>query len=327
MTTEHQHITDDGALWRFFHSMLNMDDDDLNPYQYRLLGHYRRVCGAHGFCDETVAQTAKKCQIGHNKVREIRNWLADEGYINLERISEFEVKITLKNRLVENIERYQGLPNPVGGSTGSGRGGSTGSGRKINNNKTSNNKKILDEASSSGVVVSTRFTKSRWYAFNPTTLRFGVKTYTAKEVKEIAPKLEPHGYILVKGETLNIRPDAEQLIGVVAANGTTSLFSVFAKNGFGIKLGQPVAKDIGARIGDLLNQFAETLMRTRNEVEKDTELIARVQKCYDAHKEHRPELSMPNHAASFIPWWNEWVEKYENKPSAVDNITGGLKFN
>lgn len=323
-TPETQHIQDDGALWRFFHSMLNMDDDDLDPYQYRLLGHYRRICGAHGYCDETVAQTAKKCKIGHNKVRQIRNWLADEGYIDLERISEFEVKITLKNRLIENIQRYQGLPDQVGGSTGSGRGGSTGSGRKISNNKTSNNKKILDEASSS---ASTRFTKSRFYAFNPKTLRFGVKSYTAAEAKAKASELEPHGFYMIKGAELNARPDADQLIGVIATNGNTSLFSVFAKYGFGIGVGQAVSKDIGSRIGDLINQFAETLMRTRNEVEADSDLIARVNKCYEDHKRLRPTLTKPNHAASFIPWWNEWVEQHEKQPDpATTSVTSGLKF-
>ena len=27
---------------RYFHQMLNMAEDELNPYEYRLLGHYLR---------------------------------------------------------------------------------------------------------------------------------------------------------------------------------------------------------------------------------------------------------------------------------------------
>lgn len=178
-------------------------------------------------------------------------------------------------------------------------------------------------------VISTRFTKSRWYAFNPTTLRFGVKNYTAAEAKSKAPELEKYGFVMTKGSDLNARKDAEQLIGVVATNGVTSMFSVFAKYGFGIQLGQSVPDQIGSRVGELLNAFAELMMRTRNEVEKDTELITRVKQCYEDHKTIRPGFSMPNHAASFIPWWNEWVESHENKPTkplVQHSVTDGLKF-
>lgn len=344
MNTEKQHIQDDGSLWRFFHSMLNMDDDDLDPYQYRLLGHYRRICGANGFCDETVAATSKKVKFGHNKVREVRNWLADNGYIELERVSEFEVVITLKNRLIENIQRYQ---TPVTkGSTGSGRGGlpdQVGGGLPdqvgFSNNNTSNNKKdSLGETSSPAgtpvppIKLSTRFTASRWYAFNPNTLRFGVRNYTKKEADTKAPELVNYGFIMVKGSDLNARPDAESLIGV--ANNSApleSVFSVFAKYAFGIKLGQSIPQATGKRIGDMVNQFAELLMKTRNEVDSDKDLIRRVEECYLAYKTCRPNMTVPQHTASFIPWWNEWVEKYEGKvnqtPAAPISATTGLNFN
>jgi hypothetical protein len=99
-----QHSTDE-ARGRYWHQMLNMADDDLDPYAYRLLGHYIRVDG----CWETVRTTALVTRMSVGKVVKTRNALQDGGWINVELSEHDTYLITVIDRMKENVERYERL--------------------------------------------------------------------------------------------------------------------------------------------------------------------------------------------------------------------------
>lgn len=88
----------------YFHMMLNMADDDLNPYQYRLLGHYIRV----GKCWEGTRKTAKKTKMSLGMVVKTRQELADLGYIRLEfpETQAETMRVIVLDRMAENVRRY-----------------------------------------------------------------------------------------------------------------------------------------------------------------------------------------------------------------------------
>lgn len=108
--TKRESITDQGSPSKYFHQMLNMADDDLNPYEYRLLGHYRRVCGEgkDGHCWEAVRTTAKITRMSVGKVVSTRQRLSELGYIKiLEPGNETQTTvIVVLDRMPENVARY-----------------------------------------------------------------------------------------------------------------------------------------------------------------------------------------------------------------------------
>ncbi|HJX58122.1 MAG TPA: hypothetical protein VJ325_05330, partial [Thiobacillus sp.] len=78
----------------------------------RLLGHYRRVCGVSGLCNEATDTTARRTKMTAEKVRTTRRELRDLGYINMVEHPAKPCDITLIDRMAENVTRYQdkGLP-------------------------------------------------------------------------------------------------------------------------------------------------------------------------------------------------------------------------
>jgi hypothetical protein len=104
------HITDAGHFGSYFHYMLNMADDDLDPYEYRLLGHYRRVCGLGGQCTQSVRDIAAMCRMSAGMVTKTREKLAKGGWITARRLKEKGADIgyivTVIDRMKENTERY-----------------------------------------------------------------------------------------------------------------------------------------------------------------------------------------------------------------------------
>jgi hypothetical protein len=87
---------------KYFHRMLNMADDDLGPYEYRLLGHYIRV----GDCWEGVRKTAKTTRMSVGKVVSTRNELEKSGYIHVEHREQDTCLVTVIDRMAENVARY-----------------------------------------------------------------------------------------------------------------------------------------------------------------------------------------------------------------------------
>ena len=102
-----QQITDAGDLRKYRIELPNIADDDLDPFQFRLYGHYKRVCGAGGGeCRESVRTTATNCKMSAEKVISTRQWLADNGWISLNQDDKNIYHITITDRWPENFVRY-----------------------------------------------------------------------------------------------------------------------------------------------------------------------------------------------------------------------------
>ena len=95
----------------YFAMIPHMADDDLSVYEYRLYGHYRRVCGEKGKCTEKVRTTAEKLGISPSTVIAARQKLAERTppYIRLHsrRVRNFErVDVTLTDIWPTNMIRF-----------------------------------------------------------------------------------------------------------------------------------------------------------------------------------------------------------------------------
>lgn len=105
---ERQHLQDYSDLRKYRHEMPNMADDDLNLYEYRLYGHYKRVCGAAdgGACFEGTRKTAEKTDMSHPMVIKTRRSLEEKGYIKCEYEPGQTVRVTLVDIWPINMARY-----------------------------------------------------------------------------------------------------------------------------------------------------------------------------------------------------------------------------
>jgi hypothetical protein len=102
-----QMIREEGDLRKYRTELPNMTDDDLDPFQYRLYGHYKRWCGANnGTCTESVRTTAERCKMSLEKVIETRTWLNDNGWIRAKQQANGTYHITILDRWSENFGRY-----------------------------------------------------------------------------------------------------------------------------------------------------------------------------------------------------------------------------
>jgi len=115
---EKQSIVAERSEKTYFHMMLNMADDELNPSQYRLLGHYVRWAGQGGQCEEGIRETARVTRMGKDTIRKTRTELENMGYIRVISPTAEEQKqgiptvIVVRDRWAENVQRYQkGVPN------------------------------------------------------------------------------------------------------------------------------------------------------------------------------------------------------------------------
>lgn len=112
-----QTIHNEGDPHRYFHQMLNMAEDELDPFQYRLLGHYLRWAGHGGKLPEGIRETAKATKMSISKVRTARAELVKLGYLKVKEPSEEQQKqgkateITIRDRWQENVERYTPVSN------------------------------------------------------------------------------------------------------------------------------------------------------------------------------------------------------------------------
>lgn len=107
--TQEQQIFDNGDLRKYRTELPNMADDELDPFEYRLYAHYKRVCGARneGMCWESVRTTAKKTRMSLGQVVDTRDRLATMGWIEIHAASNTQsLLITLPDRWLENLLRY-----------------------------------------------------------------------------------------------------------------------------------------------------------------------------------------------------------------------------
>jgi hypothetical protein len=75
-------IQSESSPHRYFTMMLNMAEEDLDPYEYRLLAHYVRW-SSNGDIREGIRTTATKCKMSVTKVRAARESLVKSGYLKV----------------------------------------------------------------------------------------------------------------------------------------------------------------------------------------------------------------------------------------------------
>ena len=103
MKDQAQHVTSAPGLKAWRHELPHLYDDELDPYQYRMMGHYVRV----GECWEGLRTTAKKCKMSLGKAQATRQWLADNGWINMvENDDHIGVTVTPVDRWQENLTKH-----------------------------------------------------------------------------------------------------------------------------------------------------------------------------------------------------------------------------
>jgi hypothetical protein len=80
MTDDPQHIIDRSDLRKYRTELPNLyDDADLDPFEFRLLAHYKRV----GTCNEGLETTARKCKMSEGSASQKRTSLAKKKWIKL----------------------------------------------------------------------------------------------------------------------------------------------------------------------------------------------------------------------------------------------------
>lgn len=96
-----------------------------NPYQFRLMFHYLRVCGPRGVCWESNATTAEKCGMSQRKMIATRQELADLGLITIQHRKGQSILISIVDMMPENVRIYAdgGLHHMQGGVAPHARGG------------------------------------------------------------------------------------------------------------------------------------------------------------------------------------------------------------
>jgi hypothetical protein len=121
---ENHYVEHESTPHKYFTMMLNMADDDLDPYQYRLLAHYVRIAGNGGTKGEGLRETAKITRMSVNKLRAARAELVTMGYLRVVEPNEEQRKqgisatITVLDRWRENVNRYaKSYTPPVSDST------------------------------------------------------------------------------------------------------------------------------------------------------------------------------------------------------------------
>lgn len=106
--SDEQTITDGGDLRRYYAAIPHMADDDLDLYEYRLYGHYKRVCGEQGGrCTESTRTTAAKTGMSHPMVIKARRTLVDKGFITTVEEDGQTIKVHINDVWADNMNRYR----------------------------------------------------------------------------------------------------------------------------------------------------------------------------------------------------------------------------
>jgi len=108
---EPQEIVDESDLRKYRIELPNLyDDAGLDPYEFRLLAHYKRV----GTCTESTKTTGTKCSMSPAQVSEKRQALHDKGFIVMTAVpmkggKSYSYTIAVVDKWRENFERYSTL--------------------------------------------------------------------------------------------------------------------------------------------------------------------------------------------------------------------------
>ena len=117
-------IRDQSHDRRYFITLPNLvDDSDLDPFECRLLLHYKRVCGDEGTCYQSLTTTASICHIRRATVIAARDRLVAKGWITVSKEKTpvgLATVVTIIDRWLENTQRYA-CTNGHTGTDGNGR--------------------------------------------------------------------------------------------------------------------------------------------------------------------------------------------------------------
>lgn len=321
-----EEIQDEGHLGKYFHMMLNMDDDDLNPYQYRLLGHYRRVCGRGGKCTQGVRKIAEITQMSTGQVSVTRRELAEMGYII---VTERNTKngesliVRIKDRMLENIQRYtrSGDEHPCScgehpcscGENPCSCGKQTRSGGERKNNPSKNNPSKKIDSSLPDEPASKEFTAAKFYLVSDVHRQIFIKPYTKKAAESEAARLSNFGVKVVKGADLNAAADTYRGYTRKAPERPPQVaLEAICKAGWNVEkkqLGVLTGED-WTKINAILDAVALAHEKTRNQIVNDATIAAQIHFVYEQYKKANPTLSAPKSPAVFIGAWNEHASKY-----------------
>lgn len=122
-----QQVIDNGDFRKYRTELPNLYDDlGLDPYEFRLLAHYKRVCGADGGSTfEGTRKTAEHCNMGVGTVSEARKSLEERDLISLEKFGQ-RLIVTIEDVWAENFQEYAGgKDNQDGGIVETEGGGET----------------------------------------------------------------------------------------------------------------------------------------------------------------------------------------------------------
>jgi len=117
-----EYIRDAGSERKYWTQLPNkIDDDNLDPYEFRLYVHLKRVAGDSGRCWQNTQTLASHCRMSAGKVSQAKQALASKGliYINTgksDRGKPYHV-ITIVDIWPQNMLLYAGQGSPGEGIT------------------------------------------------------------------------------------------------------------------------------------------------------------------------------------------------------------------
>src|SRR5271170_2959223 len=98
----------------YFVMMPHIDDEDLGPFEYRLLGHIRRKAGLDGVCNESMQTLAKNTRMGVARARAAIRELKRLGRIQVEYPAEVATPHLYPiDVMAENLRRIPNLKKTV----------------------------------------------------------------------------------------------------------------------------------------------------------------------------------------------------------------------
>jgi hypothetical protein len=289
-TSDLQTITDQTDIRKYFSMIEHLADDELDPYEYRLLGHYKRVCGENGgTCTEGIRTTADKCKMSQGKASEVRQALHNKGWINLD-IKKDETpegktvyigaNVTLKDRWLENLKAYakEGSDgcSPHEQGCSSGEQGCSPHEQKKNKNKKplelpdGNSEKAFGFEKNQTLY---RVVENRQNAYSLEVTECTVVRFTPKRV---VVRFE------LDGETVerSLSPKSLHKEKPKLERKTTPLVDVIALRSFGIAKDAPIGRGMAIQLNDIAGQI---------EVAYSDMTPEKLDRIYDDYAPRRPQ--------------------------------------
>lgn len=329
-------IEDEGHSGKYFHIMLNMYDDDLDVYQYRLLGHYKRVCGNQNKpCTQGIRKIAATTRMSIGQVSGVRRQLAEMDLISVtvrDSKKGESLSVKIKDRMLDNVLRYA-PPRSAGEQTCSCgeipcscREHPCSSGEQKNNG--SANRQGLNTKDSLSGKPDGVYTASKFYLVSHAYKQISIKPHTKKEATAEAVRLNEttpaFALEVVKGSDLNTDPTRyQQYKRIKPAAPRKLVMDAFLECAYNLPAGyESDAVKTGdlTQVHSLIDSLALMLSKTKNEIMNDETVAAQVRHVYAEYKVYAPTLHAPRKVLAFLGEWNTHIASF--RPSAPKPAPG-----